>query len=80
MVICLLHFNELPFQPLCQCLDSKSKGPTSLKGPIGEKLSDCKNGPVIAFKSIECHIPLIDRSVPKGSFTNVKNQCTNATF
>ncbi|GBL90178.1 hypothetical protein AVEN_130304-1 [Araneus ventricosus] len=43
--------------------DGKSTGPKSLRGPIGEKLKVCEKRPVIGFKSIDCQIPTIDRSI-----------------
>ncbi|GBM85896.1 hypothetical protein AVEN_144323-1 [Araneus ventricosus] len=57
-VVCLLYFNELPFRYLFQYLDGKS-----LRGSIGEKLSGCGKHPVIGFKSTDCQIPTIDRSI-----------------
>ncbi|GBM31423.1 hypothetical protein AVEN_98517-1 [Araneus ventricosus] len=48
---------------LFQNLDGKSIGPKSLTGQIGEKLSGCGKRPVIGFKSIDCQIPTINRSI-----------------
>lgn len=59
--ICLLHFNELPFRHLFEHLDGKTTGPSTLRGPIGEKLVACQKLPVINFQSIDCQIPEVDR-------------------
>lgn len=61
--ICLLHFNELPFRHLFQHLDGNTTGPSTSKGPVGEKLVDCQKLPVVNFQSIDCQIPEIDRNV-----------------
>ncbi|GBN47423.1 hypothetical protein AVEN_114745-1, partial [Araneus ventricosus] len=54
------------FRHLFQNLEGKSTGPKSLRGPISEKLSGCGKRPVIVFKSTDCQIPTIDRSILKG--------------
>src|SRR5277367_3380306 len=41
-VICLLHFNELPFCSLFQFVDGPSLGPSTFTGPIGSKLQSVK--------------------------------------
>lgn len=61
--ICLLHFNELPLRHLFIKLDGATTGPTSYSGPIGKKLQNCEQLPVVSFESIECSLPQIDSKI-----------------
>lgn len=45
-IICLFHFNELPFRALFIHLDGVASGPQSFAGPIGRELLQCQNAPV----------------------------------
>ncbi|KAE8741984.1 hypothetical protein FOCC_FOCC012463 [Frankliniella occidentalis] len=57
-VICLLHFNELPFRALFEHVDSVSASPNLYTGPIGSKLPDCEKLPVAKFVSFpKCKLP-----------------------
>lgn len=62
-VVCLLHFNELPFRHLFQILDGETTGPKSFSGPIGIQLSKCEKLPLVDFESVDCEIPDIDRNI-----------------
>ena len=42
-VICMLHFNELPFKALFKMYDGKTSGPKSTSGPIGKAISEIRN-------------------------------------
>lgn len=59
-IICLLHFNELPFWALFVYIDGATDGPNSFSGPIGNELKICESKPVIKFKAIDCILPDID--------------------
>ena len=41
-IICLLHFNELPFRALFVQLDGTTDGPKSFTGEIGKALKNCE--------------------------------------
>ena len=60
-IICLLHFNELPFRALFIHLDGVTEGPSSFTGPIGKELKGCEKKPVVNYKKIDFIIPTIDR-------------------
>lgn len=62
-VVCLLHFNELPFRHLFQTLDGETTGPKSFSGPIGIQHSKCEKLPLVDFESVDCEIPDIDRNI-----------------
>ena len=51
--ICLLHGVELPFRAIVRELDGGTKGPFSLKGPIGKTLGQELNElPIVPFKKV----------------------------
>ncbi|GBM66929.1 hypothetical protein AVEN_9127-1 [Araneus ventricosus] len=52
-VICLLHFNDLPFKHLFEYLDGETTGPVSFSAKIGKRLTNCEKLPITNFKSIE---------------------------
>lgn len=54
-IICLLHFNELPFRSLFEVIDGVTSGPKSFTGPIGLKLN-CESLPVVCYKKIDCNL------------------------
>ncbi|KAE8746239.1 hypothetical protein FOCC_FOCC007111 [Frankliniella occidentalis] len=57
-IVCLLHFNELPFRALFEHIDGGTSGPKSFTGPIGSQLSDCENLPVVKFAGFpSCQLP-----------------------
>lgn len=56
-LICLLHFNELPFRHLFQSLDGKTSGPGAFTGPIGKTLKNSINLSVIKYKPIRITLP-----------------------
>ena len=60
-VICMLHFNALPFRHLFACLDGATAGPQSFSGSIGKSLSDYHKLPVRDFERIDCFIPPTNR-------------------
>ena len=49
-IICLLHFNELPFRALFIHLDGVTEGPSSFTGPIGKELKGCEKKTCCEFK------------------------------
>ena len=63
-VICLLHFNELPFKHLFQTIDGRATGPEKLTGPIGKKLNDCEKTKIAAFPRIPVShsLPITNRA------------------
>lgn len=57
-VVCLLHFNELPFRALFEHIDGVSKSPNTFSGDIGKLLPDCEKLPVVKFESFPlCQLP-----------------------
>src|SRR5258705_2317102 len=56
-MVCLLHFNELPFRSLFEFIDGATSGPNTYTGPIGSKLKGCKNLSVVTYKPIKCDLP-----------------------
>ena len=62
-IICLLHFNELPFRHLFSRVDGHTSGPRAYCGIIGQNLKGCENLPVICFQAIDCEFPGIDPSI-----------------
>ncbi|XP_050338468.1 uncharacterized protein LOC126764871 [Bactrocera neohumeralis] len=57
-VVCLLHFNELPFRALFEHIDGVSKSPNTFSGDIGKLLPDCEKLPVVKFESFpSCQLP-----------------------
>jgi hypothetical protein len=51
-LVCLLHANELPLRHLLQKLDGRTSGPKAFTGPIGKRLTNCEDLPVVPFASI----------------------------
>ncbi|GBN55952.1 hypothetical protein AVEN_104928-1 [Araneus ventricosus] len=51
--ICLLHFNELPFEHLFEHFDGETTGPASFCGKIGKQLTSCEKLLIINFEAIE---------------------------
>lgn len=52
-LICLLHFNELPFRHIFKHLDGETSGPKAFKGKIGRKIGESvSNLPVENFEPI----------------------------
>lgn len=60
-MVCLLHFNELPLRHLIEELDGPTDGPESFSGELGVLLKHCTELPIVAFKSINCELPLINK-------------------
>lgn len=60
-IICLLHFNELPFRALFTAIDGVTDGPNSFSGSIGKALKDCEKKSVIKFKKIPFILPEVDK-------------------
>ncbi|XP_049316933.1 uncharacterized protein LOC115065848 [Bactrocera dorsalis] len=57
-VVCLLHFNELPFRALFEHIDGVSKSPNTFSSDIGKLLPDCEKLPVVKFESFpSCRLP-----------------------
>ncbi|KAK3925274.1 MAU2 chromatid cohesion factor-like protein [Frankliniella fusca] len=57
-VVCLLHFNELPFRALFEHIDGVSKSPNTFAGDIGKLLPDCEKLPVVKFENFaSCQLP-----------------------
>lgn len=56
-LICLLHFNELPFRHLFIHLDGTTSGPNAFKGPIGKQLKYSSDLEVTKFQKISCALP-----------------------
>lgn len=50
--VCLLHANEPPLRHLISHIDGQTSGPSTFTGPIGRRLSDCENLPVVEFTPI----------------------------
>lgn len=61
-IVCLLHFDELPFKALITKYDGATTGPRSYSGPIGRKLLKCEELPIAHFEPIEfrCDVPNLD--------------------
>lgn len=59
-VICLLHFNELPFRSLFEHIDGVSKSPNTFSGPIGVLLPHCEDKPVVRY----AHAPFPSCQLP----------------
>lgn len=59
--ICLLNFNELPFQHLFQILDDET--PNSFSGPIPTHLNKCYKLKLLIFDVVEFVIPEINRRI-----------------
>lgn len=55
-LICLLHFNELPFRAYMKSLDGATSGPNNFNGIIGKEISNLKMEPVKEFKKIPCEL------------------------
>lgn len=52
-LICMLHFNELPFRHIFKQLDGESAGPKAFKGKIGKKIGESVSVlPVVNFAPI----------------------------
>lgn len=49
-LMCLFHFNELPFRALIYHFIGKPNGPNVFKGPIGKDIHSCENKLVIRYK------------------------------
>ena len=62
-IVCLIHFNELPFRALFQYVDGETDGPNSFKGSIGKQLKLCEKNPIVPFEAIDCVIPDIDPKI-----------------
>jgi len=56
-VVCLLHFNELPFRHFFLSIDGLTAGPNKYSGPIGSLLTSCEALAVVKFKSVDCDLP-----------------------
>ncbi|KAK3909792.1 Glycine--tRNA ligase beta subunit [Frankliniella fusca] len=59
-IVCLLHFNELPFRHLLIHIDGPTSGPNKFSGPIGQLLPNCETLDVVKFKAVECNLPEMD--------------------
>ncbi|GBM34441.1 hypothetical protein AVEN_226854-1 [Araneus ventricosus] len=57
LIICLLHFNEMPLRHL---FELKSSGPSSFNRDIERNLKTCEKLQLVAFNSIECDLRGID--------------------
>lgn len=53
-LICLLHFNELPFRAYFKSLDGETSGPSHFSGVIGKEITSNKMDSVQKFKKIAC--------------------------
>lgn len=51
-IICQLHSNELPLRALLIKLDVNTTGPKTYSGPIGKRLQDCEQKPIVNFEPI----------------------------
>lgn len=60
IVICMLHLNELPLRKVFVALDGPTTGPSSFSGPIGKRLVNCQNLPVIRYEKIDSIFPEVD--------------------
>ena len=56
-IICLLHFNELPFRSLFEFIDGGTSGLKSFAGPIGVRLKNVESLPVVSYSAIQCSLP-----------------------
>lgn len=56
-IVCLLHFNELPFRALFIHIDGVTEGPNSFTGPIGKQLKNCELKTIVEFEAIDFPIP-----------------------
>lgn len=45
--VCMLHMNELPVKWLIEGLDGPTTGPNSYSGPIGARLKNCEEQPIV---------------------------------
>lgn len=56
--VCLLHFNELPLRHLILEHDGVTKSPKTFDGPIGKRMQNCEQQPVVKFGKIDfdCNI------------------------
>lgn len=56
--VCLLHFNELPLRHLILEHDGVTKSPKTFDGPIGKRMQNCEQQPVVKFEKIafDCNI------------------------
>ena len=52
-IICLLHFNELPFKHLFKKIDGFATGPEKYSGPIGRILNVCEERAIVSFEPID---------------------------
>lgn len=53
-LICLLHFNELPFRHIFSEMDGPSIGPVNLCGPIGKQLlENLSKKPIVDFVPVK---------------------------
>lgn len=50
--ICMLHMNELPLRALIKSLDGTTTGPRSFSGPIGNRLKNSEQLPIVQFEKI----------------------------
>ncbi|GBM06554.1 hypothetical protein AVEN_220006-1 [Araneus ventricosus] len=52
-LICLLHFNDLPFKDLNKYLNVETTAPASFSGKIVKRLTNCEKLPIINFEATE---------------------------
>ena len=65
--ICQLHSNELPLRHLMDHLDGKTSGPRGFSGPIGKKLANCEDLPIVNYELIEGNFPSLEKMLLKAS-------------
>lgn len=52
-IVCLLHLLELIIKGVFEDIDGVTKGPNKFSGPIGTRLENCHEKPIINFKTME---------------------------
>ena len=56
-IICLLHFNELPFRSLFEFIDGGTSGPKSFAGPVVVRFKNVESLPLVSYNAIQCSLP-----------------------
>ncbi|KAL7292854.1 hypothetical protein TKK_0013529 [Trichogramma kaykai] len=63
-VVCLLHFNQLPFRHLFEKINGPATGPQTYTETIGKSLKNCETRKIVKFKRISTAetLPISDPS------------------
>ena len=56
-IVCLIHFNELPFRSIFEFINGPTSGPHTYTGPIGSKFPGCEKLSIVKYKTMDCDIP-----------------------